>query len=221
MATRRHRRRTAALIAAALAISLTPLGSGSPAGAQAQPAFPDAHHCTVGATPPSNSQGRERITVTATVRCYTDRSQVTRGEVNAIGIRIQLLTENGAPVAIKDERTTVATDQWTTSLTFPDLTGTDVAVCSSGPHYAEVTGSAEFKSGMPTFDEFTVTTPIRNVTCEARFPPPEPPPLPPIPEIPPPTPTPTPTPEPTPPYIPPLPRPPGCRQACLPGPGPN
>jgi hypothetical protein len=166
--------------------------------------------------PPFNSRPGV-ISVAPSVRCFTDRSQQTPGQYKAIRLTIRLFQENGIPVGLPRQVSSDApSDAFTTSVAFPDPASTDTQVCFSGRHFAEVTGSVDFKSGEPPTVKFTsdldgsevLRTGAAFVTCEARFPPPPSP----IPTPPPaPNPTPPPAPNPTPaPEPEPAPAPPPC-----------
>lgn len=147
--------------------------------------------------------------MTATVRCYTDQTRSTLGQVNQIGIKIQLFNEATGLLATKDVPSSPPAVDRTVSLTFPDPATNDVALCDNGRYYAEVTGSAVFKSGMPLEDSDTGTTASAFLTCQSRSP---------LPQIPDPTlPGPDPTPDPNPAPAPaPPPRPPCTRPPCTP-----
>jgi hypothetical protein len=184
---------------AALVLLLATLWQGPPAGAQTS-GFPDAHFCELSANPPSNS-GPGVISVTATARCFTDRSRMTPGQYRSIDLTIRLFREDtGVPVGLPKVVSSFApSDRFTASLTFPDPASTDPQVCVSGRHFAEVTGSVAFKSGEPPVVRFRSTvdgseilrTGAAFVTCESRIPVPSM-------EVPPPPPAPTPTPNPNP-----------------------
>jgi hypothetical protein len=149
------------------------LGQGPPAQAQT---FPDAHFCVLTANPPFNSRPGV-ISVTVTVRCFTDRTQMTAGQYKSLGITIRLFREDtGVPVGLpKEVFTSAPSDEFTTSLTFPDPASTDLQVCVSGRHFAVVTGTVAFKSGEPPEVVFksnldgseNIRTGAAFVTCES------------------------------------------------------
>lgn len=194
---RRHPARAGAL--AALALALATLGQATPAAAQEPTSFPDGHYCEVSGTPPFNTRSGV-ISVTGTVRCWTDSTRQTPGQVRSIAITIQLYKDSGIPVGTPKEVTRPGSTELTTSLTVPDPGSSDVQLCESGRHYAEVTGEVVFKSGMPERDADTFTTGGAFVTCQASFPPlPSPVPVPPPGPDPSPAPPPDPDPSPRPP----------------------
>jgi len=166
-------------VIAALVLAVATLGQGRPAEAQTS-GIPDAHFCRLIANPPINSRPGV-ISVTVTVRCFTDRTEQTPGQYKSIGITIRLFREDtGVPVGDpKEVSSSAPSPDLTASLTFPDPASTEPQVCFSGRHFAQVTGSVAVKSGEPPVVVFRsnldgseiIRTGAAFVTCESTFPP--------------------------------------------------